>query len=112
MVSGILIFEILIEKHVSSFGAEMWEPTQHFENNIPTIIRQLYQTTTIIRHLVWNIQILEARWLTFQHNITFYEPTLQKISMNSLLRLIMENKTNWLLVRKQRLSNFYNPHVS
>lgn len=62
--------------------------------------------------LVWNIQILEARWLTFQHNITFYEQTLQKISMNSLLRLIMENKTNWLLVRKQRLSNFYNPHVS
>lgn len=62
--------------------------------------------------LVWNIQILETRWLTFQHNITFYEQTLQKISMNSLLRLIMENKTNWLLVRKQRLSNFYNPHVS
>lgn len=62
--------------------------------------------------LVWNIQILEARWLTFQHNITFYEQTLQKISMNSLLRLIMKNKTNWLLVRKQRLSNFYNPHVS
>lgn len=62
--------------------------------------------------LVWNIQILETRWLTFQRNITFYEQTLQKISMNSLLRLIMENKTNWLLVRKQRLSNFYNPHVS